>query len=424
MNKRIILTIVSLLYFLMMPLVAHAEDEDIMDITRQAGYTVSEVNRPKSSIVIDANTSDILWQDNIDVPRNPASMSKMLTLYILFEELAKGNITMDTTITATETDQAIAKIHEISNNNMIAGVAYPIRDLITMIAVPSSNAATIMVANYLSNNDESAFIDRINETAKKLGMTNTHFSNASGAAAQAFQGYYNPSRYDLSASNITTARDLAKLLYAFLKDYPEIIEFTNKSVVRTMVGTPYEEEFHTYNHSLPDQQFGIEGVDGLKTGSSPSAAFNAMVTAKRGKTRLITIVMGVGDWSDQDGEYYRHPFINALTEKAFADSKTLTATQPELEKLVPQEKTEKTEETKETEETEKTEDAKNSPKNQLPDNNAASDQQHAESIKDHSTLEKVANFINHNHTLLLIVLGILIIVVMLLILIRFMTRRR
>lgn len=141
----------------------------------------------------------------------------------------------------------------------------------------------------------------------------------------------------MSAANITTARDLAKLLYAFLKKYPQIIDFTNQSVVHTMVGTPYEEEFHTYNHSLPNNQFGMEGVDGLKTGSSPSAAFNAMVTAKRGNTRLITIVMGVGDWSDQNGEFYRHPFVNALTEKGFSDSKSLTkAARKKLEKLVPQ----------------------------------------------------------------------------------------
>ncbi|HHJ7785259.1 TPA: D-alanyl-D-alanine carboxypeptidase, partial [Streptococcus pyogenes] len=71
MTKRIILTIFTFICFSVMPLV-HAED--VMDITRQAGYTVSEVNRPKSSIVVDANSSDILWQDNIDIPRDPASM--------------------------------------------------------------------------------------------------------------------------------------------------------------------------------------------------------------------------------------------------------------------------------------------------------------------------------------------------------------
>ncbi|EMO8691219.1 TPA: D-alanyl-D-alanine carboxypeptidase family protein [Streptococcus pyogenes] len=393
MTKRIILTIFTFICFSMMPLV-HAED--VIDITRQAGYTVSEVNRPKSSIVVDANSSDILWQDNIDIPRDPASMSKMFTLYILFEELAKGKITMDTTITATPTDQAIANIYEISNNNIVAGVAYPIRDLITMTAVPSSNAATVMIANYLSNNDASAFIDRINATAKQLGMTNTHFSNASGAAAQAFQGYYNPTKYDLSASNITTARDLSKLLYAFLKKYPEIISFTNKSVVHTMVGTPYEEEFHTYNHSLPDNQFGMKGVDGLKTGSSPSAAFNAMITAKRGKTRLITIVMGVGDWSDQNGEFYRHPFVNALTEKGFKDSKTLSKkARQKLEKLVPQTKKE-----------------------------TSSKQQHFKATKKQSYLERVEDFINHNHTFLLICLAIFIITILLLSLVVFAMGRQ
>ncbi|MGT2935321.1 D-alanyl-D-alanine carboxypeptidase family protein [Streptococcus castoreus] len=392
MTKRIVLAVFTLICFLAMP-VSHAED--IMDITRRAGYTVKDINRPKASIVVDANSSDILWQDNIDIPRDPASMSKMFTLYILFEEMAKGKITMETTVTATKTDQAISKIYEISNNNIVAGVAYPIRDLITMTAVPSSNAATVMIANYLSNNDASAFIDRINATAKKLDMTNTYFSNASGAAAQAFQGYYNPTKYDLSASNVTTARDLAKLLYSFLKKYPKILEFTNQSVVRTMVGTPYEEEFHTYNYSLPDNKFGMKGVDGLKTGSSPSAAFNAMVTAKRGKTRLITIVMGVGDWSDQDGEYYRHPFINALTEKGFADIKKLTkSARKKQEKLVPQK-----------EET------------------ALPSQHRVKASKSCSVLERVENFIDHNHTFLWICLAVFIIIIVLLTLIAFMMGR-
>ena len=73
--------------------VASAEEaKDIMTITREAGYTVQDINRPKSSIVVDANTGDILWQDNIDALRDPASMSKMFTLYLLFEEMAKGKI--------------------------------------------------------------------------------------------------------------------------------------------------------------------------------------------------------------------------------------------------------------------------------------------------------------------------------------------
>lgn len=63
----------------------------------------------------------------------------------------------------------------------------------------------------------------------------------------------------------------------------------------------------------------MKGVDGLKTGSSPRGAFNYIATIKRGNQRLIAVIMGVGDWADQDGEYYRHPFGNALIEKAYKD---------------------------------------------------------------------------------------------------------
>ncbi|MER0122356.1 D-alanyl-D-alanine carboxypeptidase family protein [Streptococcus sp. ZJ93] len=293
--------------------------DELMDITRAAGYEVSEVNRPKSSIIIDGNTGAVLWQDNPDKVRDPASMSKVMTLYLVYEAIGQGKLTEDTVITATETDQAIAGIYEISNNKIIAGVDYTVEELITMTAVPSSNAATVMLANYLSNNDPDLFLDMMNAKAQELGMKNTYWYNASGASASSFQGYYNPTRYDHDAANQTTARDLSILVYHFLKNYPGILEHTKHPVVTVKAGTPYEETFETYNYSLPGARYGIEGVDGLKTGSSPRGAFNYIATAKRGDQRLISLIMGVGDWSDQDGEYYRHPFGNALLEKAYAD---------------------------------------------------------------------------------------------------------
>ena len=294
--------------------------DELMDITRAAGYTdVQEINRPKSSILIDGNTGDVLWQDNADEVRDPASMSKVMTLYLVFEALANGKITEDTVITATPADQATARIYEISNNNIVAGVDYTVSELITMTAVPSSNAATVMLANYLSDNDPDAWLDMMNAKAQELGMTNTKWFNASGAVAVAFKGYYNPQRYDNEATNQTSARDLAILTYNFVKNYPGILNYTNKPVVTVKAGTPYEETFETYNYSVPGAKYGIEGVDGLKTGSSPKGAFNYIATVKRGEQRVISVIMGVGDWSDQDGEYYRHPFGNALIEKMYKD---------------------------------------------------------------------------------------------------------
>ena len=105
--------------------------------------------------------------------RDPASMSKLMTLYLLFESMKEGKITKDTVVTATAADQSMSKIYEISNNNIVAGVDYTVSELITMTAVPSSNVATIMLANLLSNHDADAFIQRMNEKSKELGMTNT-----------------------------------------------------------------------------------------------------------------------------------------------------------------------------------------------------------------------------------------------------------
>ncbi|WP_195405200.1 DUF1958 domain-containing protein [Streptococcus constellatus] len=314
-----LLTIVCFFVLCVGTITIHADELVDMAQKMYPDEKVNPINRPKSSLIVDANTGNILWQDNIDEVRDPASMSKLMTLYLVFEAIQQGKLSEKTVIKATPRDQAIANIYEISNNKIVAGVDYTVSELITMTAVPSSNATTVMLANYLSNNDPDTFLDMMNAKAKELGMTNTKWFNASGAAAVSFKGLYTPQRYDNNAANQTTARDLAILSYNFVKNYPNILNYTNKSVVTVKKGTPYEETFETYNYSLPGARYAIKGVDGLKTGSSPRGAFNYIATIKRGKQRLISVIMGVGNWSDQDGEYYRHPFGNALIEKAYAD---------------------------------------------------------------------------------------------------------
>ena len=314
-----LLTIVCFFVLCVGTITIHADELVDMAQKMYPDEKVNPINRPKSSLIVDANTGNILWQDNIDEVRDPASMSKLMTLYLVFEAIQQGKLSENTVIKATPRDQAIANIYEISNNKIVAGVDYTVSELITMTAVPSSNATTVMLANYLSNSDPDTFLDMMNAKAKELGMTNTKWFNASGAAAVSFKGLYTPQRYDNNAANQTTARDLAILSYNFVKNYPNILNYTNKSVVTVKKGTPYEETFETYNYSLPGARYAIKGVDGLKTGSSPRGAFNYIATIKRGKQRLISVIMGVGNWSDQDGEYYRHPFGNALIEKAYAD---------------------------------------------------------------------------------------------------------
>ena len=174
-----------------------------------------------------------------------------------------------------------------------------------------------MLANVVSNNRAGEFVEKMNEKAQKIGMKNTAFYNCSGASAVSFEGLYTPEGFDANGSNTATARDLATMVFHLINEHPEVLEFTNQPKVTAMEGTPYEETFETYNYSLPGAKYGFEGVDGLKTGSGPSSAFNYIATAKQGDTRLIEVILGVGDWSDQDGEYYRHPFGNALLKKVF-----------------------------------------------------------------------------------------------------------
>ena len=311
--------------------VALAENEpSMMDLIKESNSQVIETDKPKSAVLIDANTGKLLWSENPDNSHNPASIMKLMVIYLTYEAMEQGKFTMDTKVTATPRHEEIANIYEISNNKIAAGVEYPVKELIPMALVPSSNIATMMLAE-LVEPDAVTFLNKMNEKAKELGMTNTKIVNATGAEISAFRGLYgidNPNNegLDVAGSNTSTARDFAIFTYHLLNNFPQILEYTSTPTVTTMQGTPFEETFTTYNYSVPGAEpderdtsvnYHFEGVDGLKTGSSPSGAFNIDMTAKRDDLRLIAIVFGVGEWSDQTGEFKRHPFANAMLNYGF-----------------------------------------------------------------------------------------------------------
>ena len=298
-----------------------AAEDDLLTMTQNAGYPATAEMLPKASIVIDADTGQLLWGQEIDLKWDPASTTKTMVVYLTMEAISQGKISMDTEVVATENDQAIASIYALSNNKIIAGKSYTVRELLTMTLVPSSNVTTLMLAHLIHEGSDASFLQLMNDTAKELGMSNTTFYNATGAVVAAFQGFYAPEGYDPNMTNEVTAKDMAILAYHLIKKHPDVLEFTNQPSVTVKAGTELEETFDAYNYSLPGAKYGFEGVDGLKTGSSPSAGFNSIVTAKRGDVRLISVVLGVGDWAIQDGEYYRHYFVNTLLENTFTNYK-------------------------------------------------------------------------------------------------------
>lgn len=294
-------------------------NDDLVRMAQEAGYPATASIAPKSAIVIDADTGQILWGHDLDLQRDPASTTKTMVIYLTMEAIKAGKISMDTEVVATKTDQAIANIFELSNNKIVAGVTYTVEELLTMTFVPSSNVTTLMLAHLIHDGDDASFIELMNATAQELGMANTIFYNGTGANIGAFQGYYAPVGYDLERYNLMTVKDLAILARALITKHPEVLDFTDDVKVTVKKGTPYEETFDTYNHSLPGDKLAFEGVDGLKTGSSPTAGYNSIVTAKRDGRRLIAVVLGASQWGDPQGEYVRHYFVNGLLNHAFTN---------------------------------------------------------------------------------------------------------
>lgn len=320
--KRALFAILSL-SCLCFPMLVRADDlyqqEDIMSITEKSGTSVDEFFRPKADIVVDAHTGAIVYGDNIDAPRDSGSMAKLMSVYVLLKAIQEGQLDYDTQITATETDVAISQNQKLSNSPIVAGAKYKVSTLLNMIFVPSSSAATIMIANKVSGGDPDKFLDLMNQRAQEIGMTNTKWNNPNGAPTAVLDGYYNPTRYDQHAINQTTARDMAILAYHMVNEFPEILNYTKNAKITLFEGTDYEETHENYNYSLEGGRYSLKGADGLKTGSSPTADYNYTLTVNRGNQRFVQVIMGVGHYDVEIAESLRHVIGNALIERLYQD---------------------------------------------------------------------------------------------------------
>jgi len=218
---------------------------------------------PGSSIVVDGNSGAVLQSANPDALRHPASLTKVMTLYLLFERLDSGKVRLDTPLKVSQhaADQSPTKL------NLKPGSTITVDDAIKGIVTRSANDAAVTIAENLGG-DEDSFAKMMTQKAHALGMTRTTYVNASGLPDD---------------DQITTARDQALLGRAIQDRFPRYYKyFSTESFVY------HGEAIRSHNHLLGS----VEGVDGIKTGFTRASGFNLLTSVHRDGHFLVAVVMG------------------------------------------------------------------------------------------------------------------------------------
>ena len=309
------------------PITTVLAQESSITITKNEGNSVSEADTPKGDIVVNLSNEEILFQENPDNVVDPASLSKLMTIFMVYDAIKSGKIKLEDKVVATKNDQAISNLTNLSNSPIVEGVEYPVSELIKMALLPSSNAAVLMLANLINPNADD-YVDLINQKAQELGMTHTKFVGASGAVTKDFEGLYTVQRYPSNETNQSTARDLAKMVVAMLEAHPEITEITKNKELTVMSGTPYAKTITNTNHSVEGDVLAYPGIVGLKTGTSERDGFNYIGIYKQDGVELVEVILGVGQFADHHGEYNRHKIGNALLQYVFKNFEHKTLFNP------------------------------------------------------------------------------------------------
>jgi D-alanyl-D-alanine carboxypeptidase len=236
-----------------------------------AALTASSTPAPAGpALLLDAADGRILYSEDADNQWHPASLTKIMTAYVTFEALKEGKLTLASKIGCSE----LASSQSPSKVGLPVGAEMTVETALQALIVKSANDVAVMLAEAVSGSQE-AFVERMNATASRLGMTRTKFANANGLPAP---------------EQVTTARDLARLARAVLRDFPEHAPLWSMLEVR--LG---KRRLHTHNGLLTN----YAGADGMKTGFICDSGFNVVASATRDGHKLVAVVLGEATGSER-----------------------------------------------------------------------------------------------------------------------------
>lgn len=232
-----------------------------------------EVSAP-SAVLMEASTGEVIFENDADTARPPASVTKIMTMLLIFDALADGKIKLEDQVTTSEFAASMGG----SQVFLEPGETQTVDTMLKCISVASANDACVAMAEYICGNEEE-FVKQMNERAKGLGMENTHFVNCNGLDVD---------------GHVTTARDIALMSREMITKYPQIHDYCmiwmENITHTTKKGTT---EFGLTNTNKLVRQY--EYATGLKTGSTGLAKFCVSATAKKNDIEMIAVIMAAGD---------------------------------------------------------------------------------------------------------------------------------
>ncbi len=221
----------------------------------------------KGFVLMDYNTGQLIAEQNADMQLAPASLTKIMTIYVVGKELQAGNISLDDEVTISENAWA-KKFPDSSKMFIEVGTKVKVTDLLRGIVVQSGNDACVAIAEHIAGS-ESAFASMMNAHAQALGMTASHFVNS--------HGLHDPDHY-------TSPRDMAILSQALIEETPEMYQIYSEKEFTYNGIKQYNRNSLLWDKSL--------NVDGIKTGHTSDAGYSLITSAEQGDMRLISVVMG------------------------------------------------------------------------------------------------------------------------------------
>ena len=252
------------------------------------------------ALLLNATDGRVLYAEDQDNQWHPASITKIMTAYLTFEAIKAGKLTLETRIPATETSVAQAP----SKVGLPVGATMTVDLALKALIIKSANDTAVMLAEAISGSVEG-FADQMNATAKRLGMTRSYFVNPNGLPAP---------------EQVVTARDMARLGRAVLKDYPEYAAMW--TMVDMRIG---KRRLASHNGLLRT----FDGADGMKTGFTCDSGYNVVATATRDGRRLMAVVLGEssgGERSMRAADLMEQGFSKSGQWKAVIDASTTIET--------------------------------------------------------------------------------------------------